>query len=140
VGSVLCGPAEVIDRARRWRKMVGGGWREAGVLAAAGIWALEHSIGRLAEDHANARTFAEGLAEMDGLSVDLNRVQTNIVHVRPTAMPAADFAESCRRRGLLGGASRDGRVRFVTHLGVEAADIQHALQVCGEVLGQPAGV
>jgi threonine aldolase len=140
VGSVLCGPTEVIDRARRWRKMIGGGWREAGMLAAAGLWALEHGIGQLAVDHANARTLAEGLAEMDGLSLDLDRVQTNIVFFRPTAIPPADFVESCRQRGVLGAAGRDGRIRFVTHLGVDASDIQYALQVCGEVLGQPAAV
>jgi threonine aldolase len=140
VGSVLCGPAEVIDRARRWRKMVGGGWREAGMLAAAGLWALEHSVERLAEDHANARTLAEGLAEMDGLSVELDRVQTNIVYFRPTATAAADFAERCGQRGLLGFAGSDGRVRFVTHMGIEPADIQYALEVCAEVLAQPARV
>jgi threonine aldolase len=140
VGSVVCGPSDVVRRARRWRKMVGGGWREAGMLAAAGLWALEHSISRLAEDHANARTLAEGLAEMDGLSVDLDRVQTNIVYFRPTAMEAEEFVERCRQRGLLGGANSDGRVRFVTHLGIDAADVQHALQVCGQVLAQPAPV
>ncbi|MDQ6743474.1 MAG: low-specificity L-threonine aldolase [Candidatus Dormibacteraeota bacterium] len=140
VGSVLCGPAEVIDRARRWRKMVGGGWREAGMLAAAGLWALENSVERLAEDHVNARTLAEGLAEMDGLSVDLDRVQTNIVYLRPTAMPAADFVERCREGGLLGSANSDGRVRFVTHLGVDAADVQYALEVCAGVLAQPVTV
>ena len=140
VGSVLCGPAEVIDRARRWRKMVGGGWREAGMLAAAGLWALENSVERLVEDHANARTLAEGLAEMDGLSVDLERVQTNIIYFRPTAMPAGDFVQRCGQRGLLGFANSDGRVRFVTHLGVEAADVQYALEVCAGVLAQPATV
>ncbi len=140
VGSVLCGPAEVIDRARRWRKMVGGGWREAGMLAAAALWALENSVERLAEDHVNARTLAEGLAEMDGLSVDLDRVQTNIVYFRPTAMPAADFVERCREGGLLGSTNRDGRVRFVTHLGVDAADVQYALEVCAGVLAQPVTV
>jgi threonine aldolase len=140
VGSVLCGPAEVVDLARRWRKMVGGGWRQAGMLAAAGLWALEHSVDRLAEDHANARTLAEGLAEMDGIGVDLARVQTNIVFVRPTALPAQEFAERCRERGVLGSGGRDGRVRFVTHLGVEPEDVQYALEVCAEVLQQPAQV
>lgn len=140
VGSVLCGPAEVIGRARRWRKMLGGGWREAGMLAAAGLWALEHSVERLAEDHAYARTLAEGIAEMEGLSIDLDRVQTNIVYFRPTALPAADFVERCGRQGVLGSANGDGRVRFVTHLGIEPADIQYTLEVCAAVLGQPATV
>jgi threonine aldolase len=138
VGSVLCGPAEVVDRARRWRKALGGGWREAGVLAAAGLWALENNVDRLAEDHANARTLAEGLAEMDGLSVDLERVQTNIVFVEIAAMPAAEFVRRCGEKGVLAGASGERRVRFVTHLGVDAAGIQRALEVCSEVLAESA--
>lgn len=133
VGSVLCGTRPVVDRARRWRKAVGGGWRQAGVLAAAGLWALDHMVDRLAEDHANARTLAEGLVEMGGLSLELARVQTNIVYLRPTAMSSADFIAGCRSRGLLGGEG-DGSVRFVTHFGIEAADIQRALTVCAEVL------
>ena len=133
VGSVLCGSGPVIDRARRWRKAVGGGWREAGVLAAAGLWALDHMIERLADDHTNARTLAEGLAELPGVRIDLTRVQTNIVRFELTDMSAPGFLAGCRARGVLGGGS--GRaVRFVTHFGIEAADIQHALSMCSEVL------
>lgn len=133
VGSVLCGSAEVIDRARRWRKAVGGGWREAGVLAAAGLWALDHMVDRLVDDHANARTLAEGLAELPGVNIDLSRVQTNIVRFELTGMSASDFLAGCRERRVLGGGS--GRaVRFVTHFGVEAADVQQALTACTEVL------
>ena len=139
VGSVLCGPREVIDRARRWRKTVGGGWREAGVLAAAGLWALDHMVDRLAEDHAHARTLAEGLAEMDGVRVDLDRVQTNIVYFEPLPMTGAEFTARCRSRGVLGGAGGDGRVRFVTHAGIEAVDVQRTLEVCSEVLEGAAG-
>ena len=133
VGSVLCGSAEVIDRARRWRKAVGGGWREAGVLAAAGLWALDHMVDRLVDDHANARTLAEGLAELPGVRIDLTRVQTNIVRFELTGLSASDFLAGCRERGVLGGGS--GRaVRFVTHFGVEAADVQRALSACADVL------
>jgi len=133
VGSVLCGSSPVIDRARRWRKAVGGGWREAGVLAAAGLWALDHMIERLADDHTNARTLAEGLAELPGVRIDLTRVQTNIVRFELTDMSAPAFLAGCRNRGVFGGGS--GRaVRFVTHFGIEAADIQHALSTCSEVL------
>jgi threonine aldolase len=143
VGSVLCGPAEVIDRARRWRKMLGGGWREAGVLAAAGLWALDNSIERLAEDHHNARILAEGLAEIDGVRLDLGRVQTNIVYFELQGMEASDFLARCREQGVLGGVGGPGqRIRFVTHLGVDPVGIQHALQVCGQVLAAgpaPAG-
>jgi len=133
VGSVLCGPSDTIERARRWRKAVGGGWREAGVLAAAGLWALDHMVDRLVEDHANARTLAEGLAELPGVRIDLDRVQTNIVRFEITSMDAREFAAGCRARGVLGGASRSG-VRFVTHFGIEAEDVQRALTVCSDVL------
>jgi threonine aldolase len=136
VGSVLCGPADVIERARRSRKMLGGGWREAGLLAAAGLWALDHSIDRLAEDHHNARVLAEGLAEIDGVRLDLSRVQTNIVYFEVQTMDAGDFLARCRQEGILGAlGGPGGRVRFVTHLGVDAAGVQHALQVCSQVLG-----
>jgi threonine aldolase len=133
VGSILCGPADVIERARRWRKAVGGGWREAGVLAAAGLWALDHMVERLAEDHANARTLAEGLAELPGVRIDLARVQTNIVRFDVPEMGARAFAAACRDQGVLGGASSAG-VRFVTHYGIEAEEVQRALAVCAEVL------
>jgi threonine aldolase len=134
VGSVLCGPREVIERAARWRKMVGGGWREAGVLAAAGLLALEAGVDHLPADHANARTLAEGLSELPGVDIDLDRVQTNLVIFRLTTMPAETFLEQCAARGVKGGGGY-GRVRFVTRYGVTAADVQRALEVCSEVLG-----
>lgn len=134
VGSLLCGSEEVIARARRWRKMLGGGWREAGVLAAAGLYALEHMVDRLAEDHANARTLAEGLAELPGVRIDLTRVQTNIVIFELTRLEPAEFLEACRARGLLGAHMGGARVRFVTRHGVGPADIQRALAICSQVL------
>jgi threonine aldolase len=134
VGSVLCGPAEVIGRARRWRKALGGGWREAGMLAAAGLWALDHSIERLADDHRNARTLAEGLAEIEGVCLDLDRVQTNIVYFELEGMDAQDFLARCREQEVLGAAGPDGRIRFVTHLGVDAGGVQRALEVCSQAL------
>jgi threonine aldolase len=134
VGSVLCGPGEVIERAARWRKMVGGGWREAGILAAAGVVALESGIDQLPVDHANARTLAEGLSELPGIDIDLDRVQTNLVAFRPTSMSAEQFLAECAARGVKGGGGY-GRVRFVTHGGIDAEDVQRALEVCSEVLG-----
>src|SRR6476620_10015871 len=95
VGSILCGPAETIRQARRWRKMLGGGMRQAGVLAAAG---------RVADYDQNARSLAEGLAEVAGIDCDLRRVQTNIVYFRLKSMDAARFMTACREQGLLGGA------------------------------------
>jgi threonine aldolase len=136
VGSVLLGSREAIAEARRKRKMLGGGTRQAGVLAAAGLVALETMVERLGEDHANARTLAEGLAEISGIKCDLERVQTNIVIITLTAMEPVNFLRECARRGLRAGSMGGGRIRFVTHYGVVGADIQHSLEVVAEVLAQ----
>lgn len=134
VGSVFCGDHDSVHEARRWRKRLGGGMRQAGVLAAAGIVALDSMVDRLAEDHANARTLAEGLAELPGIDCDLSRVQTNIVYFDVTRTTSAAFEEECRKRGLLGITIDDRRLRFVTHVGITAHDIQAALKVCQEVV------
>ena len=134
IGSVLCGSREKMTEARRWRKMLGGGWREAGMLAAAGLVALDTMVDRLAEDHANARTLAEGLAELPGVEIDLSRVETNIVILRLRNLAPERFLSECAARGLRGGGMGDGLVRFVTRHGVTAEDVQHALAVCSEVL------
>jgi threonine aldolase len=133
-GSLFCGTAETVEQARRWRKRLGGGMRQTGVLAAAGLVALDSMVDRLAEDHANARTLAEGLAELPGVSCDLSRVQTNLVYFEVTKMSAAEFEHGCRQRGLLGEAIGRQRVRLVTHIGITAADIQSALKICEEAL------
>ena len=134
VGSLLCGPASKIAEARKWRKMLGGGMRQAGVLAAAGLVALDTMIDRLAEDHENARSLAEGLAELTGVECDLTRVQTNIVFFRLRGTSAADFLAGCAKLGLRGGASGPDRVRFVTHYGITSADIKQALTICRDAL------
>jgi threonine aldolase len=133
-GSVFCGSAESVDQARRWRKRLGGAMRQAGVIAATGLIALDTMVDRLAEDHSNARTLAEGLAELAGVRCDLSRVQTNLVFFDLDRMTGADFKEECRKRGLLGGATDAHRVRFVTHYGISADDIQSTLKICEEVL------
>jgi threonine aldolase len=133
-GSLFCGTKESVEQARRWRKRLGGAMRQTGVLAAAGLVALDSMVDRLAEDHANARTLAEGLAELPGVSCDLSRVQTNLVYIAVTKMTASEFEHGCRQRGLLGEATGPQQVRFVTHIGVGAADIQAALGICDEVL------
>jgi threonine aldolase len=133
-GSVFCGSAESVEQARRWRKRLGGGMRQAGVIAATGLIALRTMVDRLAEDHANARTLAEGLAELPGVRCDLSRVHTNLVFFDLDRMTGADFEEECRKRGLLGGATGAHRVRFVTHYGITANDIQSTLKICEEVL------
>ncbi len=134
VGSVLVGPDDKIHQARRWRKMLGGGMREIGMLGAAGQYALDHMVDRLAEDHSNARTLAEGLAEMDGIRLDLDRVQTNLVIFELDRLDPAVFLAECAKRGVRGGSMGPQRVRFVTHVGVAAEDVQQALKVVDEVL------
>jgi len=133
-GSMFCGSADSVAHARRWRKRLGGAMRQAGVVAATGLIALETMVDRLAEDHSNARTLAEGLAELPGVKCDLSRVQTNLVFFDLENMRGADFEEECRKRGLLGGATDAHRVRFVTHYGITAEDIQSTLRICEEVL------
>ncbi len=133
-GSLFCGSRDVVHEARRWRKRLGGGMRQTGVLAAAGLIALESMVERLAEDHANARTLAEGLAELPGVTCDLTRVQTNLVYFDLERIGAPAFTEECAKRGLLADWSGPKRMRFVTHYGIDAEDVQSALKVCEEVL------
>ena len=114
VGSVLCGSAELINKAHRWRKVAGGGMRQSGILAAAGIYALENNIERLAEDHRNAQLLAKGLGAIEGLTV--TPAQTNILFVTPPAGSAAKLREAVAVEGiLLGGGDT---LRLVTHLDV----------------------
>ena len=108
--------------------------RQVGVLAAAGLIALDHMVDRLADDHANARTLAEGLAELPGVKCDLSRVQTNLVYFELDTMPAPAFTDECTRRGLLSDWIGPRRMRFVTHYGIGVEDVQSALKVCEEVL------
>jgi threonine aldolase len=132
VGSVLCGSAETIKRARRIRKMLGGAMRQAGVLAAAGIVALNEMVERLADDHDNARTLAEGLAETPGYSIDLDLVHTNMVFFKLAEPLVGKFKPFMRERGILIG---DGPypIRAVAHYGIEAADIATVLQAARDL-------
>jgi threonine aldolase len=136
VGSVLVGPADVIGRARRQRKVLGGAMRQAGVLAAAGLYALDHTVERLADDHANARRLADGLRHL-GWQVDRDEVQTNIFFVEPPAhLEAQAAARELKARGVLVNSPYSGRVmRLVTQYGVEAEDIVQALDAFALVSG-----
>jgi threonine aldolase len=107
--------------------------RQAGVLAAAGLVALDTMIDRLAEDHENARVLAEGLSDVPGLACDADGVQTNIVMVH-TSGPAAEFVGACRSRGLLALASGPHRVRLVTHYGIERDHIGEALAIATDAI------
>ncbi len=134
VGSLLCGSKEFIAEARRNRKMVGGGMRQAGVLAAAGIVALETMIDRLADDHVNAKRLAEGLADIPGIALDPACIKTNIVFFDVRTMPAAQLVERLAREGVLMGAAGEKRIRAVTHYGIEREDIEEALKVVERVI------
>ena len=134
IGSIFCGSRESVDEAKRWRKRLGGGMRQVGVLAAAGLIALDTMVDRLAEDHANARTLAEGLAEMPGVTCDLSRVQTNLVYFHLERITAPEFVDAAKARGLLSDWMGPTTMRLVTHHGVNAEDVQSTLKICEEVL------
>jgi threonine aldolase len=137
VGSLIAGTKELVHRAHRRRKMLGGGMRQAGILAAAGLYALEHNIARLAEDHANARRFAEPLARTAGIALDAATVETNIViwDLSPEVpMDAATFVARVRDKGLLLNAVGARRLRAVTHLDVDAAACTAAAEIAAAVL------
>ncbi len=136
VGSMLVGKAEIMIEARRWRKAMGGGMRQAGFLAAAGIYALDHHIQRLGEDHENARILARGLANIDGLSIDPEEMDTNIVIfnvVRP-GLTAAEFAGRLDEEGVRVIPIGPSQIRAVTHLDVNREEILRALDVAAKVM------
>lgn len=133
VGSLFCGSSEIRREAHRLRKMLGGGMRQAGLLAAAGLYALAHNIARLADDHALARRLAKGLADIPGLVVRPDRVETNIVIAELARGDEEEFVERCQVRGVLFLALGRRKVRFVTHLDVDSAGIDQALEVIREV-------
>lgn len=126
VGSVLVGSQEVIDRAHRWRKMFGGGWRQAGILAAAGIYALDNHVERIAEDHQRARKIAEAIAVMDGFDVDLSTVQTNMVYVN-TEVPATEVVASLAELGIDLFDIALNTVRIVVHLHITDEDVERII-------------
>ena len=136
LGSVLCGLADFIAEARRNRQKLGGGQRQAGIIAAAGIYAIEKMSLRLHEDHENARTLAEGIAEIPGLAVTLSSVQTNIVVVELTSerMTQEEVVAGLEERGVLVVPWTKGRIRLVTHYGVERRDIEQALKIMSDII------
>jgi threonine aldolase len=136
VGAVLCGDAPFIDEARRWRKAVGGGMRQCGILAAAGIVALEQMVDRLADDHAHARRLAEGIVDMAGVDIDLQTVQTDIVIFQVTSdrLSASQLVKALLERGIQMSAIGPTQIRAVTHYGIEAADIETTLAAMSDVL------
>ena len=135
VGSLLCGTSDFIDNARRWRKMVGGGMRQAGVIAAAGIVALESMITRLAEDHSNARRLSEGLAQIHGIHHDPGVVQTNIIFadIAPELGSMTEFVERLGRENVKVHYVY-GRIRMVTHRHIGSEEIDLVLSATARVI------
>jgi threonine aldolase len=129
VGAVLCGSRELIGEAWRWKQMMGGSFRQSGIVAAGCLYALDHHVERLADDHDNARALAEGLTELDLAVVS---PETNIVVFEPPDTPA--FIAAMAEHGVELSATFDGRVRAVTHLDVGRSDVERALRAAREVL------
>ena len=133
VGSVLVGSADLIDRARRWRKMLGGGMRQAGILAAAGIYALDYHLARMADDHANAALLAKLLADVAGVTV--KERSTNMVFVDFGVADHDVFAARLKEAGILALTGRSSS-RLVTHLDITAADVERFVQVTADVVSR----
>lgn len=136
VGSLVAGSKPFIAQVRRMRKILGGGMRQAGLLAAAGIVALHEMVGRLAEDHASARTLAAGIAMIPGLRIDMGLVQTNIVRfeLSDTRLSVHDMLVRLRERGVLMGGMGGQTIRAVTHYGISASDIDQAVEALRDAL------
>ena len=141
-GSIVAGNADAIARGRLYRKRLGGGMRQVGVLAAAGLIALEEMPSRLGEDHANARFLAEKLARLDGLTLDPHGVETNIVifDVSGAGLTGAQFCEALRRRGVLMGSPHAMQVRALTHYDVTREDCSTAAEAAAEVVSEALAV
>lgn len=127
VGSMLCGDHEFIARAKRVRKMLGGGMRQAGILAAAGLYALEHNISRLAEDHANAKRLAAGVANAPCVCIADAAPPTNMIYFDTTAL-ASQFVAEMAKYGVIASSTAPRRIRLVTHLDVDAEGVERAVE------------
>ena len=136
VGSLLCGSAEYIHRARRWRKMTGGGMRQAGILAAAGLYALEHNVARLKDDHDNAAWLEQQLRSLD-VEIVAPGAQTNVLYIKQSAESAAKFGPWMRERGVL--ISAGPVTRMITHINISRQDLEKVVALWREFLaGQRA--
>lgn len=136
VGSLIVGPRDFMEKALRWRKRMGGGMRQAGIIAAAGIVALETMIDRLAEDHANARLLADGLAGLKGIEFNPADVETNIVIVKPTAMSIRRLGDELEKRGILTVVIEPDRIRFTTSREVNRSDIEKTIAAVKDILAR----
>ena len=141
VGSAVAGSAELIRRVHRFRKMFGGGMRQAGMIAAGALYALEHNVERLAEDHANAKRLADAIAQMNGLSIDVSTVETNIVYfeVEESLGAAKDLCDCLHAAGVWMLPVAPQRIRAVAHLDVSSDDIERAIATIARVSKRSAG-
>lgn len=131
VGSLLCGSKELIKNALRWRKLLGGGMRQVGILAAAGLYALDNNIERLADDHENAKILAQGLSEMDEIEIVPDDVESNIVafNIKSPDMSSVKLQNTLKENGVLVLAIGPKTIRAVTHLDVDRKGIEKAVEV-----------
>ncbi|HJP08694.1 MAG TPA: low-specificity L-threonine aldolase [Arenicellales bacterium] len=138
LGAVLCGTDSFVEGARKWRKMVGGGWRQAGIVASAGLYALENNVNRLSDDHDNALLLTKLLNEIDGLNVEQVPNRTNMVFIRVPAQHLQDIQSRFLERGVLITASGNP-VRLVTHLDIDEAGVRHTASVFRDIFrtGRP---
>lgn len=134
VGSVLAGSKEFIHQARYWKQRLGGAMRQAGIIAAGGIYALEHNVERLKEDNENARYFAEGITGLPGIEIDAESVETNIVLFRVKGMTAEEFSDRLLRKGVRVSIMGKDLLRAVTHLDVDREDIEYAIKAVSEII------
>ena len=133
VGSLVCGSEEFINRARKFRKMLGGGMRQAGILAAAGIWALNNMVSRLIEDHDNAQKMFSLLQNISEVEVLNKSVDTNMVYLRPRNIEPGLYVRRLKEKGVLVG-SMYGSVRMVTHYGINSEDIDATVEAIEHTL------
>lgn len=138
IGSLVAGSKPFVDRIHRFRKMFGGGMRQVGIIAAAGIYALDHHLERLKEDHQNAKRLAVGLKEFRGVSIDPKHVETNIVifDITDTGITGSQVAEATKKEGILIHALGKTQIRLVTHLDVSNEDIEEAIKAFEKVFGK----
>lgn len=134
IGSIIASNKELIEKAFRVRKAWGGGMRQIGILAAAGLFALKNNINRLKEDHDKAKLLAEGISKIDNIKIDQELVETNIVMFSPISISVEDFLLKCKEKGLLLGTGKVGVIRAVTHMDVSFEQINESIKIIEEIM------
>lgn len=137
VGGVLAGSKEDMRWALRYKHLYGGAMRQAGIIAAAGVYALQHNVERMADDHANAKLLAQGLSEIPGIAIDVAAIETNIIHfdISGTGLGGGAFNDAITEKGArMGGYGSATRVRAITHLDISRADVERTIEIVREVV------